>query len=253
MYSVEKRRSDVQGLPPGWTKEESVRKSGLSAGKTDVYYFSPNGIKVRSKPQLCKILGEGFDLTAFDFRTGKVIQSQVRKSKRMKGSNFDYARGIRHDANLVLPIRQTASIFKQPVTVVKNRPESKTRSDLKHGNQDQPRQLFWEKRLQGLSACDITEEKFKPLQLPHSIVGAGPDLSTENLLQSIAAALHLSSQPITGQNASKAALMKNPSVNINVEQPLIHQVHISDIDIKKQEHRVQEARKRLEQAMSSLD
>ena len=52
--------------------------------------------------------------------------------------------------------------------------------------------------------------------------GAGPDLSTENLLQSIAAALHLSSQPITGQSASKAALMKNPSVNINVEQPLIH-------------------------------
>ena len=49
--------------------------------------------------------------------------------------------GVRQDTNLVLPIRQTASIFKQPVTVVKNRPESKTRADLKHGAQEQPRQV----------------------------------------------------------------------------------------------------------------
>ncbi len=49
--------------------------------------------------------------------------------------------GVRHDANLVLPIRQTASIFKQPVTVVRTRPESKTRTDLKHGPQEQPKQV----------------------------------------------------------------------------------------------------------------
>ena len=39
MNIVEKRRSDVPGLPPGWKKEEIVRKTGLSAGKTDIYYF----------------------------------------------------------------------------------------------------------------------------------------------------------------------------------------------------------------------
>ena len=43
--------------------------------------------------------------------------------------------------NLVLPIRQTASIFKQPVTVIRTRPESKTRTDLKHGPQEPPKQV----------------------------------------------------------------------------------------------------------------
>lgn len=242
---MDKKRSDVPGLPQGWKKEEQSRRSGLSAGRTDVYYFSPDGTKIRSKPELSRALGDNFDLSCFDFRSGKILQSAIRKSKRMRGS-------IRHDANLVLPIRQTASIFKQPVTVVRNRPESKTRSDLKHGPQEQPRQLFWEKRLQHIYACDTSEDKFKSLDLPHNIMGAGPDLTTESLLQSIAAALHLNNQPITGQAASKVALQKNPGVAVNSDQPLIQAVVITEQDIKRQELKVQEARKKLETAMTTL-
>ena len=50
---------------------------------------------------------------------------------------------MRADVNVVLPIRQTASIFKQPVTIVSNHPDSRTRTDLRHGSQEQPRQV-WE-------------------------------------------------------------------------------------------------------------
>lgn len=248
---MERRLTDVPGLPPGWKREETMRKSGLSAGRTDVYYFSPDGQKIRSKPQLARTLGKNIDLSSFDFQTGKILQSALRKSKR-KTHGYDYARGMRHDANLVLPIRQTASIFKQPVTVIRNRPESKTRTDLKHGPQDQPKQLFWEKGLQGMYACDISEEKFKSLELPQNIQGVGPNMATESLLQSIAAALHVSNQPITGQNAPKAALQKNPSVSINTEQPLIQAVVVSEQDIRRQEMKVQDARRRLEQALQSL-
>ena len=53
------------------------------------------------------------------------------------------------------------------------------------------------------------------------LLAAGPDLGTECLLQSIAAALHLSNQPLTGQGASRSAMQKNPAVNINTEQPLV--------------------------------
>ena len=48
---------------------------------------------------------------------------------------------MRQDASLALPIRQTASIFKQPVTVVRNHPDSKTKPDIKHGPQEPPKQV----------------------------------------------------------------------------------------------------------------
>lgn len=56
---------------------------------------------------------------------------------------------MRNDASLVPPIRQTASIFKQPVTVYRTQTEGKVKQDIKHGTQDKPKQLFWEKRLEG--------------------------------------------------------------------------------------------------------
>ncbi|XP_041371354.1 methyl-CpG-binding domain protein 2-like isoform X1 [Gigantopelta aegis] len=240
------------GLPSGWKREEVVRKSGLSAGKTDVYYFSPDGKKIRSKPQLARYIGEALDLSAFDFRTGRLIYSAVRKSKRMKGSTFDFARGIRHDASLILPIRQTASIFKQPVTVIRNRPESQTKSDLKHGPQDPPKQLFWEKRLQGLQARDSADDPIQAMDLPRNMQPVGPEMTNENVLQSISAALHLSNIPITGQNGSKTSIQKNPGVNIDANQPHIQQMLIHEEDIRRQESKVTEARLKLQDALNTL-
>jgi len=52
--------------------------------------------------------------------------------------------------------------------------------------------------------------------------GIAPELvKQENLLHSIAAALHLSTQPITGQTATPAQLQRNPAVSVNIEQPLM--------------------------------
>lgn len=79
--------------------------------------------------------------------------------------------------------------------------------------------------------------------------GVGPELATESVLQSISAALHLNSTPVTGQSSSRASIQKNPGVNIDASQPHIQQMLVSDEDIQRQEQRVIEARRRLQDAL----
>ena len=87
------RRTEVQGLPKGWIREETPRfdaasfLNGLGSGspaaiaaaaaaaasaKPDVVYYSPKGHRVRTKAEMSRLLGDAYDLTAFDFQTGKI-------------------------------------------------------------------------------------------------------------------------------------------------------------------------------------
>ncbi|KAG8289469.1 Methyl-CpG-binding domain protein 2 [Homalodisca vitripennis] len=102
--------------------------------------YSPDGRKVRSKPQLARCLGDVIDYGSFDFRSGKVNNLLLRKQRKQRSSQVEYSRGVRTDASLVPPIRQTASIFKQPVTVYKTQ-EGKVKTDFKHGPQEKPKQV----------------------------------------------------------------------------------------------------------------
>ena len=64
---LKKVRSECAALPRGWIREEVSRRSGLTVGRTDVYYYSPTGKKLRSKQELIKILGDQIDLSTFDY------------------------------------------------------------------------------------------------------------------------------------------------------------------------------------------
>ncbi|XP_077331976.1 methyl-CpG-binding domain protein 3 isoform X1 [Lithobates pipiens] len=313
---MERKRWECSALPQGWKKEEVTRRSGLSAGKSDVYYYrsscpvtgvleqlqkgtpspkgvftgqhlreqdnthqrqetqttaglkggssmkpvivfsppdrniplklGPSGKKFRSKPQLARYLGNSMDLSTFDFRTGKMLMSKINKNRqRMRYDGLNQTKG-KPDLNTALPVRQTASIFKQPVTKVTNHPTNKVKSDPQKAV-DQPRQLFWEKKLAGLNAFDIAEELVKTMELPKGLQGVGPGCTDETLLSAIASALHTSTMPITGQLS--AAVEKNPGVWLNTSQPLCKAFMVTDEDIRKQEELVQQVRKKLEEAL----
>ena len=152
---------------------------------------------------------------------------------------------MRTDVSLVPPIRQTASIFKQPVTVYHTQP-IKVKNELKHGSQEKPKQLFWEKRLEHLRACDIDGTEFGPVELPKGLKPVGPNVDEGTLLQSVATALHLTAQAVTGQTASRTSLQANSSVFLNPEQPLMHSININEDDIRRQEERVLLARRKLQ-------
>lgn len=85
-----------------------------------------------------------------------------------KQQTLDYSRPAKPDASLVPPIRQTASIFKQPVTLYRTNQESVVKNDLKPTSNDKPKQLFWEKRLEVRFFNDFIQNK-PPLE-PTSIL-----------------------------------------------------------------------------------
>lgn len=50
-------------IPKGWDRKEIKRKSGLSKGKIDVYYYSPKGKVYRSKKEILQYIEENKKLT----------------------------------------------------------------------------------------------------------------------------------------------------------------------------------------------
>lgn len=92
--------------------------------------------------------------------------------------------------------------------------------------------------------------EFGPIDLPRGLKPVGPNINNGTLLQSVTTSLHLNNTlPITGQNASKSALISNAGVYLDPGQPLMHAVTITDDDIRRQEDRVTNARKKLQDAL----
>lgn len=56
---------------------------------------------------------------------------------------------------------------------------------------------------------------------------------------------------IIGQSGSKTAILENPGVFLNPEQPLIAAVTIGKEDVRRQEERVRRARQRLQAALAA--
>ncbi|XP_070308648.1 methyl-CpG-binding domain protein 1 isoform X9 [Odocoileus virginianus] len=90
---------DCPALGPGWKRREVFRKSGATCGRSDTYYQSPTGDRIRSKVELTRYLGPACDLTLFDFKQGvlcypspKAHSLAITSRKRKKPSKPAKAR-----------------------------------------------------------------------------------------------------------------------------------------------------------------
>jgi len=166
------------------------------------------------------------------------------KPKQKKGEPPIQTKG-QCDYSLVAPIRQTASIFKQPVTVFKEH-KSKVKAELKAVSREKPSQLFWTRRL--ISRDEDNED----LKLPVSLRCVGPGITPLQVLASISTHLHVSKDPALGQGTSEEAIEKNPGAFVNPSQPLVSSVSVADDEIIAQEKRVNQARQKLAQAIKAL-
>jgi len=184
---------------------------------------------------------------------GNTTISLISKSKEKKADG-PQVRESRADYNLVAPIRQTASIFKQPVTVYKDH-KSKVKSDLKTVSKEKPWQLFWTRRLGNLDPLQFSSlqpDSPTRLQLPQKVEVVGPGISEKMLLASISTHLHLSKDAAFGQKESASTIEKNAAAFVNPHQPLMSNMSVADEDISAAEERVRLARIKLAQAIKGL-
>jgi hypothetical protein len=263
-----------QVLPKGWKKEEVVRTKGISAGIVDVVYAPnsttadlPAGKKFRSKLELHKYFGTRYDMALLDYRSGKLSQVNWRKARRMKSlavNNTNYASAAKYDNYLNLPIRQTASIFKQSVAYRTNNhkneaaPASVTNQAAnKTGEKPKPVQLFWEMRFNNLRAvydrdlCEEYEDLNHEIELKNIPKFKSFPVSNENVLRSVAASWYLNqSKSLLGQEKEFA---KNARIFIDREQPLIPQTAVKENEIKLQEQKLKQIRKKIQQALKEVE
>ncbi|KAJ8358761.1 hypothetical protein SKAU_G00152860 [Synaphobranchus kaupii] len=82
---VDEEWEDWPILGEGWKRKEVFRRSGFSVGKTDTYYMSPRGHRLRSKIELAKHLAGTIDISTLDFKSGMFLnQGTLRRVKKLK-------------------------------------------------------------------------------------------------------------------------------------------------------------------------
>jgi len=269
-------RSKVTDLPTGWIKEVVIRKSGASAGRSDIYYYSPDGKKCRSKPQMMQYLPEDFDMEQFDFRAGKNVDQLLKKRKRRKDDfnfckDFDLS-GSSSAKRQPKKVKETITVnvlnqedlegdksenkeTAQSSLVNRNPAESdnkKRRADDLSQRYTKPKQLFWQRRLQNLKPVNAkTEEPIASPQIDNLIKDLLPGSNNQAMLNSVWYSLFINNK-VVGQQNSVNALRKHPAALCNVDQPFTAPIVITDEMVHAQEKRVESARKKLTEAQELL-
>lgn len=261
-------------LPKGWKRQEVVRTKGISAGIVDVVYTPnpavtdlPSGKKFKSKLELHRYFGNRYDMALLDYRSGKLSQVNWRKSRRMKSlamNNTNFASASKYDNYLNLPIRQTASVFKQSVTVKTNNHKNEPAPSHianppanKVPDRPKPIQLFWEIRFNNMRAVDTRHMEPEDEELSHEFELRNIpkfksfSLSNENVLRSVAASWYMNqTKALTGQEKEFG---KNARIFIDREQPLIPQTAVKESEVKLQEQKLKQMRKKLQAALKEYE
>lgn len=272
---------ETPALPRGWRREEFSRPKGLSNGKYQVHYINESGQRFKNKCMLARFMGGEVDLTPFDWRTGKIDPYLKRKVERMIKLREcpDVNRRLRNDHTIKPPLRQTVSNFKLPVTIYRAQPKEsppvvapansvmtrQVQNQIKQANNHEqqraalaaaeartnnckPRQIFWEKRLQGQHAS-INDENYERFNLPRNIRSILPDhISDDSVVRAIVTSLYDRNNTITvtGQSTPKQEINKNPAIFLDPYQPPTNYISVDENDLKRQEERVQHYRRELE-------
>ncbi|KAM9746870.1 methyl-CpG-binding domain protein 3-like 1 [Dama dama] len=145
--------------------------------------------------------------------------------------------------NISNPLRMSSYIFKRPVTRITSHPSNEVRCYPWEETLDNPQQLYWQKRLQGLQACSSAGELLSPLDLAKVLQKIAPSCPGESLPRVHAGGPN--SNPMAAPAWSSDLSQTIPAAGSSTPQLLCKQCLVTEEDIRNQERRVKTARERL--------
>ncbi len=206
---------------------------------------SPTGKKVRSKPEIEKVLlqtdGEVKDMSKFDYRTGTFVERSTTRKRKKPACGMD-AYG---DFSMVpVPVRQPKKLFNTSVTYISSDINTTVNGlDLSFEHIPNgsglglvsPRQLYWERRLQDMNGKN---------GLVDFDIFSDTNGEFRSLLYSVVKTL---------QMERNLANKKTPESQGNHKTLTNKPIKITKADIRKQEKEVIKARRELAKAITEYE
>lgn len=148
-------------IPEGWSRKAVQRKHGASAGKYDVYIYSPSGQKFRSRREVAVYLeqtcNKSYDLDSFQFTVGKAgVKQSVQNNLPAVSS-----KGTKTDIQTDQIIKKEKSDLTVASTSSTNKIPKVSKSSFgKHGKTDHPRKIKIKKRIDYAVASTSSTNNF---------------------------------------------------------------------------------------------
>ncbi|XP_004714355.1 methyl-CpG-binding domain protein 3-like 1 [Echinops telfairi] len=149
--------------------------------------------------------------------------------------------------NISVPLRMSSYIFKRPVTRITSHPGNEVRCHQWEENLENPQQVCWQKRLQGLQVYSSTGELLSTWDLAKALQKITPSSTGDSLPPVFACDLH--SVSVTTPSPSSDLARMTPGSSFDISQLICKPFLVTDEDIRKQERKVQMARERLTVAL----
>ena len=231
-------------LPSGWKRFETRFANGLSTGKCQVRFTSPDGEVFYNKSQLMKKLGANFDYAAFNF------QSDAQVNLKFQPRRYKDSQSASKPAIACRPLAVEMLLKRKRCSIVKNFPKNQSRK-VQGANsiKSAPLQILQGKRFEPY----VKNRQFKNFltnsELTDVLQKQKSDFAREEVMGLLSQQVYHAQSKHTGPIPVDNVVSVTNNLNNTKTRSTLSLVDITDIALKAQNEKIMKMRSKLAEAI----
>ena len=233
-------------LPSGWKRYETRFANGLSTGKCQVRFTSPDGEVFYNKSQLVKKLGANFDYAVFNFQSDVQVNRKFQpRSQRYKDSQV-----ASKPAVACRPLAVEMLLKRKRCAVVKNFPKNQSRKiNGANSIKSAPLQILQGKRFEPY----VKNKQFKNFltnsELTDVLQKQKSDFAREEVMGLLSQRYNHAQSKHMGPLPVDNVVSATYNLNNTKTRSSLSLVDITEIDLKAQKEKIMKIRSKLAEAI----